>query len=553
MGGNVYISHADEDIQRCAPILRTLESWQVSYHFDALDRRSGQTLSQESQQALADCAVLLRVCTRFTDRSYWMSIEAGALLSLQADDYRAGQPERHKIVNLILDSAYVPAPFDISSTVIDATNTRWPGWVNDLRRALGLAPLQDIARIAHDINPPPARGMSRRAVIGLGAAGVATLAVGGAGATLLASRIGGKASTPHATSTPPSRDARLRWSFSTGSASDLAANHAAISGGAVVEGNTLYVATQTGGVYALSLTGKQFWRYAAAGGSAIYQQPALANNVLYICAYHVGVVAIQNGAKLWMHSGGFSFTHPVIAENKLFVNAIAEDFTFVTAYDLMTGAQVGAYGPEHFSIPTSGVAVASHLLYCGAQDGYLYALDMTKTQVQQVWQADTGAARQAKESVLNQQYYVQTLPTIVDGTLYVGSTDFNLYAFDAATGAQRWVFATKGAIGYSNTAVADGVVYVGSADHTLYAVDAQTGKQRWSYATGSSVISSPTVANGKVYLGSGDHAVYELDAQTGALSHTYTTSGKVFAQPTVHDDVLYVCDLQGYVYAFGLK
>ena len=79
------------------------------------------------------------------------------------------------------------------------------------------------------------------------------------------------------------------------------------------------------------------------------------------------------------------------------------------------------------------------------------------------------------------------------------------------------------------------------------------GKQRWSYATGSSVISSPTVANGKVYLGSGDHAVYELDAQTGALSHTYTTSGKVFAQPTVHDDVLYVCDLQGYVYAFGLK
>jgi eukaryotic-like serine/threonine-protein kinase len=61
------------------------------------------------------------------------------------------------------------------------------------------------------------------------------------------------------------------------------------------------------------------------------------------------------------------------------------------------------------------------------------------------------------------------------------------------------------------------------------------------------------VANGKVYLGSGDHAVYELDAQTGALSYTYTTSGKVLAQPTVHSDVLYVCDLQGYVYAFGLR
>src|SRR6185437_16933576 len=62
MGVKVYISHADEDIQRCAPLLRTLESWQVSCSFDARDRRSGQTLSQTSQQALVECAVLLRVC-----------------------------------------------------------------------------------------------------------------------------------------------------------------------------------------------------------------------------------------------------------------------------------------------------------------------------------------------------------------------------------------------------------------------------------------------------------------------------------------------------------
>jgi outer membrane protein assembly factor BamB len=550
MGVKVFVSHTDEDIQRCAPLLRTLESWQVSYHFDAVDRRSSQTMSQESQQALVECEALLRICTRYTNRSYWMGIEAGALLSLQADDHRAGQPDRRKIVNLILDPAYVPEPFDINSTVVDATNTRWPGWVNDLRRALGLAPLQDIARIAHDINPPPASGLSRRAIIGLGAAGVVTLAAGGAGAVLLARRQGTN-TAPIGTPTPPSRDARLRWSFYAGSASDLAANRAAISGGAVIEGNTLYAATQIGEVYALSLTGKQFWRYALAQSRPIYQRPALANNVLYICADSFGVVALQNGAQLWMQSGGFSFTNPVVAENKLFVNSI-DDFAFVTAYDLMTGALVGNYGPDNFSIPTSGVTVVGNLLYCGTQDGHLYALDMTRAKGQQVWQADTGAARQAKESI-TQQYYVQTLPTVVDGTLYVGSTDFNLYALDAATGAQRWVFATKGKISLSDTAVANGVVYVGSEDHALYAVDGHTGKQIWSYATGSSVISSPTVADGKLYLGSGDRAVYQLDAQTGALIHTYKTTGKVLAQPAVQDGVLYVCDGQGYVYAFGVS
>jgi outer membrane protein assembly factor BamB len=551
MGGKVFISHTDEDIQRCAPLLRMLESWQVSYHFDALDRRSGQVLSQESQQALVDCEALLRICTRFTNRSYWMSIEAGALLSLQADDHRAGQPERRKIINLILDPAYTPEPFDISSTVIDATNTRWPGWVNDLRRALGLAPIEDIVRIAHDINPPPARGMSRRAAIGLGAAGVATLAVGGAGAVLLAQRARQRALPPGAP-TPPSRDARLRWSFYAGSASDLAVRHSSISGGVVIEAATLYVGTQLGGIYALSLSGQQLWQYTVRGSGVIYQRPALASNVVYVCAEGAGIIAVQNGSLLWKQDGGFSFTNPVIAENKLFVNSLVEG-SFVRALDPLTGAILGNYAPDHFSIPTSGVAVAGDLLYCGTQDGHLYALDMTKTQAHQIWRADTGAARQVKESASSTAYDVQTLPTIADGTLYVGSTDFNLYALDAATGATRWVFPTKGAISLSNTAVANDVVYVGSEDHSLYAVDARTGKQRWSYATGSSVISSPTVANGKVYLGSGDHAVYVLDAQTGALSYTYTTSGKVLAQPTVHSDVLYVCDLQGYVYAFGLR
>lgn len=548
MGARVFISHTDEDIQRCAAILRTLESWQVSYYFDTLDRRSAQTMTQESQQALVDCEILLRVCTRFTNKSYWMGIETGALLSLQADDHRAGQPDRRKIVNLILDPAYTPEPFDINSTVIDGSNTRWPGWVNDLRRALGLAPLQDIARVAHDINPPPAQGISRRAAIGLGAAGIVTLAAASAGVFALAQRAG-KNTASIGTPTPPSRDARLRWSFYAGSASDLAANRSAISGGAVVDGNTVYVATQIGGVYALSLSGKPLWQYTVAAGSAIYQRPAIGDNVLYVSTDSAGIIAIQNGAQLWRRGVGFSFTNPVFAENKLFVNAI-DVGAFVTAFDPTTGATVGQYGPTNFSIPTSGVAVAGNLLYCGVQDGYLYALDMTKTAAQQVWQADTGAARQASENAPH-QYYVETLPTIVDGTLYVGSTDGNLYAFDAATGAKRWAFATHGAISYSNAAAANGVVYVGSEDHSLYAVDANTGKKRWSYATGSATISSPTVADGTVYLGSGDHAVYALDAQTGALSHTYKTTGKVLAQPAVQDGVLYVCDGKGYVYAFA--
>jgi len=64
--------------------------------------------------------------------------------------------------------------------------------------------------------------------------------------------------------------------------------------------------------------------------------------------------------------------------------------------------------------------------------------------------------------------------------------------------------------------VVNGVVYVGSDDDNVYALNARTGALLWSHGTGS-VFSSPAVANGLVYVGSYDGNVYALNASTGAL------------------------------------
>lgn len=63
----------------------------------------------------------------------------------------------------------------------------------------------------------------------------------------------------------------------------------------------------------------------------------------------------------------------------------------------------------------------------------------------------------------------------------------------------------------SSPAVANGVVYVGSQDSVdvnLYAINAATGAEPWSYRTGNFVSSSPTVANGLVYALSEDGYLY---------------------------------------------
>src|SRR5437016_6401840 len=85
-------------------------------------------------------------------------------------------------------------------------------------------------------------------------------------------------------------------------------------------------------------------------------------------------------------------------------------------------------------------------------------------------------------------------PTIVGGTVYVGSWDGYEYALDAATGTLKW----KTYLGQtsvqgcnppqagitSTAAVLNGVVYVGGGDSYWYALDATTGATLWKVYTG---------------------------------------------------------------------
>ena len=64
-----------------------------------------------------------------------------------------------------------------------------------------------------------------------------------------------------------------------------------------------------------------------------------------------------------------------------------------------------------------------------------------------------------------------------------------------------WSYTTGGAV-QASPSVVDGVVYVGSSDSNLYALKASTGAKLWSFPTGSSEYDSPAVANGVVYVGS---------------------------------------------------
>ena len=167
---------------------------------------------------------------------------------------------------------------------------------------------------------------------------------------------------------------------------------------------------------------------------------------------------------------------------------------------------------------------------------------------------------------------VYSSPAVADGVVFVGSTDGNLYAVDASTGAQKWKFTSRGRI-VSSPAVLAGAVYFESYDSNFYAVDAATGALKWKFATNGErrfaakhihgmlpeseampdpfdfYLSSPAVSNGVVYFGSGDGNVYALDAATGTLKWKFQTGDVVHASPALAEGLLFIGSWDTYFYA----
>ena len=133
------------------------------------------------------------------------------------------------------------------------------------------------------------------------------------------------------------------------------------------------------------------------------------------------------------------------------------------------------------------------------------------------------------------------------GLVYVGSKGCG-----QAVCQPLWVGQTGGNV-FSSPAVAGNTVYVGSEDHSLYAFEATTGAQLWTATTGDVIQSSPAVADGLVFVGSFDGGVYAFDQTTGALAWKSATGGPVFASPAWANHVLFVQSNDGYLYAYDAR
>ena len=218
-----------------------------------------------------------------------------------------------------------------------------------------------------------------------------------------------------------------------------------------------------------------------------------------------------------------SYNSAVVADNMLFFSGMYE----FDALNATTGTALWEAPIERTAAP----AVVNGIVYVGGPDGNLYALNESTGAI--LWQYPTGDS-------------ITASPTVANGIAYVGSQDHYFYALNATTGTLLWRYPTAVAIGAS-PAVANGMVYFGCDN--VYALNATTGALMWKspFAVGTS---SPAVANGVIYVGSSDNFLYALDAGTGALIWKYLTGG-VTSSPAVANGVVYLGSRDRNLYAIN--
>jgi outer membrane protein assembly factor BamB len=148
---------------------------------------------------------------------------------------------------------------------------------------------------------------------------------------------------------------------------------------------------------------------------------------------------------------------------------------------------------------------------------------------------------------------VAASPLVADGRMIVGGFDGYVRAYDAASGSERWSFATRDHLYASPARLPDGKIVQASADGSVYALDPKSGAIVWQYDTLAPIRSSPAVdGEGNVYFGNGEGRLFSLDARGARRWAIQLASGPrrdLNSSPALGRDAIYLGGESGEIFS----
>ena len=326
--------------------------------------------------------------------------------------------------------------------------------------------------------------------------------------------------------------------------------HTACKSSPVIVGNTLYVGSDDGTMYAIDKASmKVIWKYKVRPEAAygIHGTAAIRGGSLFIGAYDGYLYELNRFSGELLREiklGDYIGSSPVIWKNRVYIGVeTSEPNGYLSCVDLDTWTirfQTRAMGDVTHCTPA--IDEKTGLVFLGASSDWFFAFD-----------ADSGALKWKHRTGRD----IKSTAAIAGALVLVTSWDGHLYALDKRKGRVVWKYRT-GDSSMSSPAVdpVEGRVYFGSHDAFLHCVRLDDGRPLWKYGTGGKIVSSPVLVSSsrddrKVLLfGSCDGHLYWVYADDGSPAHRHATQGEVTCVPLVHEGKVYVSGADGFLYVF---
>ncbi len=327
------------------------------------------------------------------------------------------------------------------------------------------------------------------------------------------------------------------WTFRTGGS---------VKAQPVVYGDTVYVSSFDGNLYALNAaTGRLRWK--APIGGTLVAAPAVTEDVVVVGSTSGVLVCLRraDGRPLWRAQ----LPPPIFASagmNGEVVCTAGGDGKIV-GFSLRDGRRLWDFQTGMFV--QSRIVAVRDMFIAGCWDNHVYALD-----------ARSGTLRW-KQRFGRSFYYAPAIASpATDGVrVVVPSNDGVLHAMRVGTGEVTWETASAqgNSFGYPSPLISDGVVFCAALGGRglVYAIDLRTGQPVWVAETGRAIYDTGcALAGGYLFTGSVEGVVYWIQETSGRIVHRYRLGeGHLFCIPDTDGKRFFIGSLNGMVYAFRVE
>ena len=294
--------------------------------------------------------------------------------------------------------------------------------------------------------------------------------------------------------------------------------------GPTVQDGIIYVASKDGGVVAVNSSNRDvLWFYemvTTSGGGlgcgptsipmAIYATPIVYGDSVYVGTYSGEVYALStaDGEVIWVYPPkgegyiGAVVGSPVIANGIIYASS-----SDGKVYALNTTNGKRKWETDHALADKlwTSPAVVGDTLYISTFDGHIHALSIeTGGLLDWSFQSEAGFA---------------SSPVIDEDTMFLGSFDRYLYAIEIGGNESmwKWKFPQEKPAGnwfWASPIVNEGIVYASCLNGKLYAIEAETGQVVWEFDAGSPIVSSPVLMDNLLIVIDESGTVYVFDLST---------------------------------------